>query len=1081
MNETQLKDIKNFIKSANQLIDEGANEQVVRDNFTSQLRTIYPKIPKWIIEHILGGETALKSYKSDKVSTGFVDNLVGLTPIEYEKDLRKQDVFKVGYSQVKEYSAALLNEGYNSKDIIGVLSDTIRWYAYKIEIRDDEIKSPAKQEDVVLTELECIDISDSTDHSVRLFDNFVNKYLKRIGSRPLSAESIARDLGFDSRFCRKHLQGLKTLVQNAFATNEEHADLIKKLWLENVNIAVAEGEVHEFDKDEYMREVYILTIGKLICANSLEEKALISDENSIREILDGEFFSNRGLANFIEYDYFGWINNETKLQEQLIDIAKAIQQDLQAYNFNEVPDEDLFGQLMSQLAERSKRILLGQEWTPSWLANKIVKNTISKLPENENPRFIDMCCGSGAFIVEVVNETSKIIEKSNPNMTREDELRILSNCITGFDIDPLAVMLSRITWVISLKERLKPLGTYSLEIPIYHADSLFAIKLHSNDTTADNNFRIILDKYELNLPVVLVSPSMQKVFDSIINNVYSLAVKSNKPSIEKGKARNIVQNIINNHNVQDKQVYEEDVVTFFQEILEIIYKLNSEGRNGIWAYILKNNYRPSLVSGQFNGLISNPPWLALSKIANNPYKSVLGDIASSLQIKPQGASFPHVEMSTIFLLESVRKYLKDGALVACILPETVLNGSQHKRFREGLFKQSVELRFEEIWKVDESTFKNRSIVLFGRKASFTTESLIKGNEVYENKVDEIEYHVCRLGDRTVWSEKELTDISELYDPAPFEQGADIMPRSLFFHNVTPTPDKNKVELSPISVSSDSLSFLVKDSKKCKDFMLPQPCIVNKEYVFEVYLSKLLSPFFINSPVSAFLPLRKNADSWSFVSEDTLLDNPDNRLTLKAFNRIVQEVGKLDDNSNPKIEDVWKRINYRNKIQKQVYPCKGYIVFTGAGGSNVCSAYVDLGTIDVTKTIFDQTLYWAHVETESEAIYLTGMFNSPAANELIKEFQPRGRQGERHVHSLAFGITPRFDPEQPSHLEVVGKTKNLIREFNKLMSDGNKKEAINKYLDPNKSLSHRRRKLTEILETLNSFSEYSTACSNVYDV
>jgi hypothetical protein len=60
----------------------------------------------------------------------------------------------------------------------------------------------------------------------------------------------------------------------------------------------------------------------------------------------------------------------------------------------------------------------------------------------------------------------------------------------------------------------------------------------------------------------------------------------------------------------DKKV---QILTFLKELITAIDQLNRDGRNGIWAYILRNSFRPGLVAGQFNGLVSNPPGLRSAK------------------------------------------------------------------------------------------------------------------------------------------------------------------------------------------------------------------------------------------------------------------------------------------------------------------------------------------------------------------------------------------------------------------------------------------------------------------------------------
>src|SRR5205814_8511090 len=111
-----------------------------------------------------------------------------------------------------------------------------------------------------------------------------------------------------------------------------------------------------------------------------------------------------------------------------------------------------------------------------------------------------------------------------------------------------------------------------------------------------------------------------------------------------------------------------------------LVELARANRNGIWAFILRNTYRPGLLVGQFNGLVSNPPWLAMSQLAENPYKTQLSSRAQLYGINPAGASHLHLELATTYLLHAVDRYLSPGAAVACLLPGTIFNGHHHQKF-----------------------------------------------------------------------------------------------------------------------------------------------------------------------------------------------------------------------------------------------------------------------------------------------------------------------------------------------------------------------------------------------------------------
>lgn len=146
---------------------------------------------------------------------------------------------------------------------------------------------------------------------------------------------------------------------------------------------------------------------------------------------------------------------------------------------------------------------------------------------------------------------------------------------------------------------------------------------------------------------------------------------------------------------------------------------------------------------------------------------------------------------------------------------------------------------------------------------------------------------------------------------------------------------------------------------------------------------------------------------------------------------------------------------------------------------VCSAYTPTDSYDLNKLIIDQTLNWAFVETEDEAIYLTGLFNSEAINLVIGDFQPEGAFGKRHIHSLPFGVTPPFDSLQEVHQNVLERTRELIAEYNEVKIND---AAIQNALNPTIStLARRRSIITARLRALGTYEAFDLACRTLYGV
>lgn len=1067
--------IKEFILSAKKLMDDNALEDVLRHNLSSWLPQMFPNNPWWLTVHISGTEKKVYYSSVSGANRGFVDSLVGKTVIEYEKNLSSSSVFNEGYSQVKDYCAALLNDGVAQQDIIGVLSDTIQWYAYRVSKVDNVPKDHLLgRNHIELEEFEHICLSSGSETETRQFVKFILQYIGREGSRPLNAITLANDMGFNSVFCRKHINKIAEVIKSAFDDDKKYANLIKTIWSNFVSYLGGDSLGNHFDIGSYINEFYIITLAKYLCVNILEHKSIISDPEHSLQIMNGSYFKAKGYANLVEYDYFGWINN-TPYADSLISVAQSIQEDLTAYDFSNVISEDLFGPLVAQLAQREQRLLLGQEYTPQWLTKKIVENTMSHLPSNQYPRFLDMCCGSGVFIVETLKQTIEKYKINTSNCSQND-IDLLQQTIMGFDIDPLAVMLAKVNWILIMKDYV----TYSkseLIIPVFHADSLFMITPVSKNIGRDYDkafIELIFGNRKILLPGFLLLPKNGGLFDHLIKGCYSIAMNrasKHKSELEQKYVKEFVALTLHNvefdFELEDISLLEE----FCYDLVNVLEQMQRDGQNGIWAFVLENSYRPALVSGCFNGIVSNPPWMAMSKLADNPYKYELEKRAIHYGIKPKGSSHLHIELATIFLTQSIEYYLCDNAAFGCVMPDSVLNGYHHEPFRRKEYKHAippVDLNVNEIWEVDPSAFKNKAIVIFGdNKSGLTNTSKMNGGRISAYDFQTCQYRILVQGKRSAWSNNpDAKSVDAVFEKIPFLQGADIMPRTLVFYNCKRQPN-GKWSISSIERQNSHLSYLISDAKKHLDFVLNS---VNLDdcFFYKCFTSNHLTPFYISSGADALLPIQKdNEAKWKAVTEDEMILKGTS--VTEAFRAILSE-GKFS------AQEYFEKLNYRNKLNPQKFTKDDWLVLAGAGGSNACAGYIKLTDFPVDKLIVDQTLYWHIAKTEDEAIYIAGLLNSAALDSLISEFQPEGLQGRRHVHKLPYAITPPYDETNSIHLNVVNTTKALINDW----KTGENCDEIEKLIVTS-SLTVRRRKIRNQLQQLPTYPEYEAACKELYGV
>ncbi|MDE0032466.1 MAG: N-6 DNA methylase [Deltaproteobacteria bacterium] len=1054
------------IRRCRELREAGKVEAVLRGEFQSRLRLIFPDEDHqtWINHYSEGAEAGTRVGQADgAVANRFIDNLVGCTTIEYEPDLRITVRREHGFAQVREHVAGLVRSLVPVSQVRGILSDTVEWVAYDAELASDSDPAACTADDITLVPVDKLNLTTDDEPSATRLIGFVRKHLAREQSRPLKAEFITDDLGLESTSCERSKGPLRKLVDDGRATDPSIA-LATDLWSGFVDHL--EGEKGTFRTAAYVDEVYLCILARLLGANVLAGHAISSDDAGLGSILDGSHFRDRyQLSNVVEQDYFGWLVNASHLG-QLVPIARQIQQDLYAYDFSWRPETDLFGRLMAQLARRSQRKLLGQEWTPGWLGRHLALRCLDNLPEEEEPRIVDMCCGSGSILAEVLKAV-----KDRFGFT---DIAVLHNVATGFDIDPLAVSLAKTTWVVTLADEIKA-ATSPIVIPIYHADSLFSvtpITPRLPDFGESETIPISLDGIKIDLPDALIQPECRELFDRIIDWAYdeTLDAQANGCAdhlTEQGTAR-FLDGAAAALGISLSAELKKTLVPAVFALVHRMAELALAGRNGIWAFILRNTYRPGLLAGRFNGLVSNPPWLAMSSLGDNPYREVLTGRAKLYGIRPPGQSFLHLELGTTHLLHAVDRYLAPDAAVACLIPGTLFNGHHHELFRRREFltaARPIALDISEMWQVEHGTFKYPGAAVIGHKRASTdklAETAIAGFLARWDGLEATEFSVRAIvNKRTAWVlEQEGVPVASSTATVMPQQGADLMPRTAVCIEIV---NEAGVEYRVDTPSRGTLyGFTIKEAKELKDERFPgyvAPC-----FVYRMAQSANLLPFVLGehcAPI-AIPAVRDDHGAWRILDEAHIrgMGLTETARRFRTINDKLEQVGQ-----GKKLQ---QRIDERMKLSKQVMPQDGYLILAGAGGKHICAACVQIAPND--NLVVDQTLYWRAVSGEVEAWFLVGMLNSYAMTEAITPFNPKGAFGERHIHALPYRLMPAFDPANEDHREVARLAQQIAELAGEIV-------AADAYLsDPNRALSTRRMRLRKRLQQLTPYRELEQLCA-----
>lgn len=148
---------------------------------------------------------------------------------------------------------------------------------------------------------------------------------------------------------------------------------------------------------------------------------------------------------------------------------------------NWVRGDDLLGLVYMSLSNLGTRKSKGSYYTPTKLVNTLVQQSLNSLEDVLSPKIMDPCCGSGNFLIKLFIALIKRVEGSGSSL-EEAEKQVLATLLNGYDIDPSAVVLTKINLVLLLEA--------SLENPRDITEILQSLNVHiKQKNTLENNGR----------------------------------------------------------------------------------------------------------------------------------------------------------------------------------------------------------------------------------------------------------------------------------------------------------------------------------------------------------------------------------------------------------------------------------------------------------------------------------------------------------------------------------------------------------------------------------------------------------------
>jgi hypothetical protein len=464
---------------------------------------------------------------------------------------------------------------------------------------------------------------------------------------------------------------------------------------------------------------------------------------------------------------------------------------------------------------------------------------------------------------------------------------------------------------------------------------------------------------------------------------------------------------------------------------ETLADLIRSKKNSIWAFIIRNTYRPAILKGHFDIVIGNPPWLSYRYIADPEYQcEVKSRAMTEYRIAPESKKLiTQMELATVFLAHCLKTFGRDGAKLGFVMPRSVLSADQHVQLLTRSY--SAPFRLTGYWDLLGVTplFNVPACVLFAnRQNDIGTMTDVLPVLEWEGKLETRDVpwerastnltsrsasgRVIFLGDRTAFST--VPGRSKPNDPSPyapqFRQGATILPRSFYFvrvRNLSGKPDPNNIYWAET------------DPEQAEDAKPPYDDVVMKgqvegRFLYATALSKHVIPFIVLPPAVIAVPVERVDASLEIKTAEQL--RKDGYREMATWMRTVEKIWEEKRKGKAEKQTVYERLDYQRELTNQRLSSR-YIVLYNAAGTNVAAATLDRQSCDL-PFIVEHKLYWLGCDTLAETDYLVSVLNSSVANLVIKPFQSMGLMGERDIEKKILDLPiSEFDPDNTKHREL----------------------------------------------------------------
>lgn len=484
------------------------------------------------------------------------------------------------------------------------------------------------------------------------------------------------------------LEEWQILFRLSESDNGQNQDIVKR----RKSLSIIFDEEIDDNEKEYVA-LYVLQttyaiIVKLIACKVLSKLAFnddimyfsdlsVIDSKQLQEFMkkleDGYVFSTGGIKNLLEGDFFSWYSDENQWDNGVFTAIKVIISELGNYASSSFTYEfstiDIFKDLYMEIMPNEVRHSLGEYFTPSWLADQVVNESINMLSDNLSSswRAIDPCCGSGIFLISLIKQI--LANYDLYTLTTDEKKTLLDkiiNRVYGVDLNPLSVLTARVSYLLAI---FPLIDNQKFEIPVYLGDSANVPQMVEIEGIKCFTYMIdtMQGAFEVTLPCSFVYS------DSFSQKMYMLqtTIKAEDSELLSNQLINYIGEDSLNNLVLDK------INTLSHDLV----KLHENEWDGIWVRIVSNFMLIARIK-EIDLIVGNPPWVKWEFLPQN-YAEKIKKICVDRNLFSGQVYMGAISLNLCALIANVTasSWLTDNGVLAFLMPKTIMTQDSYAGFR----------------------------------------------------------------------------------------------------------------------------------------------------------------------------------------------------------------------------------------------------------------------------------------------------------------------------------------------------------------------------------------------------------------